>query len=809
MKKNFKRILLSFLLFCFYHNSIATHIVGGELYYHWLGNNNYAIEMRVYRDCYNGVPFFDAVASIGVFNANNALLYELCVPLLSYDTIPPTIVSPCFIPPTDVCYQRGIYRDTINLPPVAGGYQLAYQRCCRNVTILNIQTPLDVGITIYATIPTNVANAINSNPVYNALPPPFICLGIPFQFDHSATDADGDSLVYELCLPYVGGENNNNSCPITNQPACGAGTWTCGPAPHPPFNPPYGNVLWQPPFSLSNLLGGVPMAINSQTGLLTCTPNTVGQFVYGVCVREYRNNSLIGKTRRDFQVNVVPCPSLVVAALQSPLIHCGDSTVFFQNNSIGASSYFWNFGDPNTLADTSHSFSPTYSYPDTGSYTVTLIAYSSFNPGCADTTTGVVHIYPPFNAGFTFADSLCTYIVSFNDSSSNNGSGTSSVWHWGFGDNTTSTIQNPVHTYPGPGNYLVKLITISNFGCIDTVEQMITLDTLPSVTISLTQSVKCHGDCNAVATANPKGGTMPYTFLWNDPNNQATQIANNLCAGTYTVIINDSNHCISSATITIADPPALNTSLLSTDAYCNGKCIGTATANPVGGTPVYTYIWSDPDSQKTKTATDLCPGIYSVTITDSHGCTKTDSVTVNFSNYIPPLDATVNNDTIYEGQTVQLWSTIYSNTIYSWTPPDFLSNAAISNPSATLNSTAVYIYVIEISDSLGCKNSDSVRIVVKNVICVEPEIFIPNAFTPNADGNNDILYVRGNTIKELLLRIYDRWGEKVFETNTPGSGWDGTYNGQPVQTGVYDYYLETTCFNDEKFFKKGNVTVIK
>ncbi|MEP7169887.1 MAG: gliding motility-associated C-terminal domain-containing protein, partial [Bacteroidota bacterium] len=91
----------------------------------------------------------------------------------------------------------------------------------------------------------------------------------------------------------------------------------------------------------------------------------------------------------------------------------------------------------------------------------------------------------------------------------------------------------------------------------------------------------------------------------------------------------------------------------------------------------------------------------------------------------------------------------------------------------------------------------------------EPQIFIPNAFTPNDDGNNDILYVRGNLIRELLLRIYDRWGEKVFETNIPGTGWNGTYNGKPVQPGVYDYYLDATCYNNEKFFKKGNVTVIK
>jgi gliding motility-associated-like protein len=782
------------------------------MYYRYLGNNRYAIELRVYRDCYNGVPFFDSPASIGIYDINNNLVMERCVLLFvsEVDTIPPTITSPCFIPPIDVCYQKAIYHDTITLPPIQGGYQIAYQRCCRNQTILNIQTPLDVGITIYAHTPIDTFNVVDANPVITNLPPTFICLGIPFVWDHSATDINGDSLSYELCLPFEGGEGQfNNSCP-TNQgdPGCGNGPWTCGPAPHPPFNPPYTNVTWQAPFSLANLLGGIPMAINPVTGILTATPNTVGQFVYGVCVNEFRHGIFIGKTRRDFQVNVVPCPSLVIAALQNPLIFCKDSTAFFHNLSIGASSYDWNFGDPTSLADTSHVTNPSYQYPDTGTYIVTLIAHSAFNPSCADTIVDTLHIYPPFDVDFSFTDSLCTYYKNFISLVIDSGGGATNVWNWTFGGGGTSNISNPSHSFPGPGNYNVTFIATSDRGCRDTVTKTVTIDSIPSTTVSI-QPISCHGDCNASATANPKGGTVPYSFQWSDPNNQTTPTAVNLCAGTYTITLTDSNQCVATKTVTINEPLLLTSNLKSTDAYCGGKCIGTATANLSGGTPGYSYTWNDPDGQQTATATGLCPGIYTVDVTDSHGCTRTDSVRVNYSDYIPPLNATVSDDTIYEGQTVQLTSTVYSNMSYTWTPPDFLTNSNISNPAATLNTTNVYWYQVEIIDSLGCRNLDSVRIVVKNVICTEPEIFIPNAFTPNNDNTNDILYVRGNTIRELLLRIYDRWGEKVFETNIPGTGWDGTYNGKPVQPGVYDYYLEATCFNNEKFFKKGNVTVIK
>jgi gliding motility-associated-like protein len=98
---------------------------------------------------------------------------------------------------------------------------------------------------------------------------------------------------------------------------------------------------------------------------------------------------------------------------------------------------------------------------------------------------------------------------------------------------------------------------------------------------------------------------------------------------------------------------------------------------------------------------------------------------------------------------------------------------------------------------------------VKQVLCAEPEIFIPNAFTPNGDQSNDLMVVRGNTIRELLFRIYDRWGEKVFETTVPGEGWDGTYKGKKANPAVYVYYVEATCFGNEKFFKKGNITLIR
>lgn len=490
-----KKLVVFLFFLCNSLLADATHIVGGELYYRYLGGNQYEITLTVYRDCFNGVPPFDDPAFIAVFDANNVLVTTINM-ASSNDSaqIPPIINNPCFVPPTNVCYVYNNYVQTINLAPRPGGYQLAYQRCCRNQTILNIVNPLAVGATFYCTIPGSPAQ--NSNPVFTELPPPFICSGLPFVFDHSATDNEGDSLVYEICTPFDGASQN---VPVVDITTIGS------------FYPPFSPVIYQPPFNTSNLLGGVPLSINPQTGLLTATPNTIGQFVIGVCVNEYRNGVFLSKTRRDYQLNVVACPTLVVAALQTPVLTCGSNTVAFTNNSFGASTYLWNFGDPTTTADVSTTFNPSYSYPDTGTYTVSLIAYSSFNPLCADTTVGTVTLLPDYLVDFSYTLTPCSYVVNFTDSS-NSVSGITTEWLWNFGDGTpTSTITDPVHTFPGPGTYVVTFRGKSARGCIKNITKTIIIP--PALNLTATSgSVTCTGLCTGQSTTNIINGTAPFTF---------------------------------------------------------------------------------------------------------------------------------------------------------------------------------------------------------------------------------------------------------------------------------------------------------
>jgi len=693
-------------------NSLATHIVGGELNYRYLGNNVYRISLTVYRDCYNGIPPFDDPASVGIFNAlTNTLIREKLFSFIELDTVPPTVNGPCFVPPVDICYERTTYTDTVILPPSPGGYILSYQRCCRNNTILNLVAPDATGATYEAWIAGTSTFSQNSNPVFNLWPPPFLCAGLPFVFDHSATDPEGDSIVYELITPFRGGT-------------------VADPMPQPPASPPYQTVTFQSPYTQNDMLGGIPpLNIDPVTGELTCTPSTTGQFVIGIRAREFRGGILVGYTRRDFQLNVVPCPTLVVAAIQNSLISCGSNTATFQNFSFGAATYHWDFGIPGATGDTSVQFSPVFTYPDTGDYTVTLIAYSGLDPTCADTTTGSVTILPEFLTSFTYTIDSCAAIV-YLDDSSNTTSGTIAIRNWEFGDGSTSVAADPVHTYPGPGNYNITLSSVSSRGCTDTVSRSIILPALLSAQLQTTGQIRCHNQCNGAASVTVFNGTAPYQYWWNIPGQQSGPDIDSLCPGTYVVTVTDLQGCTFTDSTTITQPTPLQISVVSKPDYCGGLCAGTAVSIVSGGTPGYSYSWNDPSLQSTASAAGLCQGPYEVIITDANGCTISSQISVLYIDSFPGIEAYTQDSLLFEGQSTVV-SAIAQGPGYSyqWTPADGLSTP--TGASSTARPDITTTYMVTATDPNGCIATDSITIQVTDVLCDEPEIFIPNAFTPS------------------------------------------------------------------------------
>ncbi len=482
-----------FIFICFFTiKASATHIVGGEIIYDDLGGGNYRITLKIYRDCssqapFNGVPPAGA-AYISVYDSaqNYIGFYDIGSPTITI--VPPAINNPCIITPNSVCVEQGVYTHTINLPPLAGGYDVIHHVTFRNATILNIVNPGMVGSTYYTHIPGPEEVTFNDSPRFTNLPPIFICNGLKFTFDHSAIDPDGDQLVYSMYSPFDG------SSALT--------------APPPPYTP----VIFQAPYSASYPIASNPaFSINPTTGIFSGTPTNLGQWVFAICVKEYRNNQLINTHYRDFQVNVVTCTA-TLSVIKDQTVQCAGSTFNFINQSIGGTQFSWNFGDPNTSADTSHLVNPTYTYADTGKYVVTLIA----NPGkpCADTSKKTFYVYPVLDIKFPPNLRQCLKGNAFSFSTTG-AYLPSTTFKWDFTSSATpsiSTLKNPTNiVYNNFGKYFVKLVAKQSV-CIDSFIDSVRVIGRPNAQISNLPVSLCNPA--TVAFANGSSGELPMKYFW-------------------------------------------------------------------------------------------------------------------------------------------------------------------------------------------------------------------------------------------------------------------------------------------------------
>jgi gliding motility-associated-like protein len=201
-------------------------------------------------------------------------------------------------------------------------------------------------------------------------------------------------------------------------------------------------------------------------------------------------------------------------------------------------------------------------------------------------------------------------------------------------------------------------------------------------------------------------------------------------------------------------------------------------------------------------------GIFTFSVSNDLGCTGDGEVVVKVAEFTGTISADAEPEEIWAGQTTVLSVTTKPTYSYVWSPVLGLSDPFSANPVATPETSMTY--TVEVTDEeTGCRSNDEIEVKVKDIICDEPYIYLPNAFTPNGDGTNDILKVEGINVEEVYLTIYDRWGEKVFETASLDQGWDGSFRGQVVSGDVYGYYLTVRCPGGLEFFKKGNITVLR
>ena len=711
---------------------MATHIVGGELYYDCLGGNQYRITLKIYRDCGpNSQAPFDNPANISIFGASNQLLTNLSINFPGATNVPFVATNPCFQAPPNVCVEEAVYQAVVTLPVSPTGLiTLAYQRCCRNNSILNIVSPQNTGSTYTETVPPSSQIVCNSSPRFTKFPPIALCVGDSLIFDHSATDPDGDSLVYELCSTYQGADPNN-------------------PMPVPTSNPPFDPILFQSPYSQgSPIASNPPISINPHTGLLKVYPNLQGQYVVGVCALEYRNGVLIGTHRRDFQFNVTVCLSNVHSAFQLPtnlptnnlgqIVSCGNYAMTFTNQSINGTNYFWDFGVQGINTDVSNAVNPTYTYADTGTYRIMLVA----NPGffCADTAFHTLVIKPLINAGFNPNPPQCLPANSFNFAGSGAYS-TAAQFSWNFGAQATPSTATSLSVnnvrYSTWGDFPVSF-TITDNLCTETVRDTVTV----------------YGPLTGSWNIDDGIGCVPYTVEFHN-----TSQTSNL--------------------------------------------------------PV-TYSWNFGDGSTSQEAapthTYYTPGDFdvSLTITDLSGCNPSvfislpDAVVVNpipqAGFEVAPTEVSILLANIhYQDESVNATACLY---LFG----DNMTSTACSGWHEYMEA-GIYPITQVVTNSFGCRDT-----LVKYVtILPEYGLYIPNTFTPSGDGMNEVWEVKGIGIKEYHLLVYDRWGERIFETETFKHYWNGRrYNrGDICQQDVYAYkiYVKDVFGRQHQYF--GRVTLLR
>lgn len=509
-------ILILFPFLCLNLPTYATHIVGGNISYKCLGptpngNMKYKITLYVYRDITSTAPF-DNPAILGIYTGSNGnqlfSSLNLSTPVISQ--VPIDLGNPCLIVPPNVGVEEAIYKGTVELPINTDGYWISYQRCCRNGSVGNLNTPGMQGGTYTIFISGLAQQQCNSSPTFNDFPPIVICIDRILEFDHSATDIDGNTLAYEFCSPFTGGAPNIA-------------------VPNPPAPPPYAPVQFGFGFSATYPMVANPaLNIDPNTGLLTGVPTAIGQYSVGICVKEFdAQGNLLSTTLRDFQFNVTRCDDQVQASIPGSISpttgiisaqFCEDSVITFNNRSGLVSfinSYEWRFDLGNGNIFTSSASEPTVTFPGDGNYQGWLVANPG-STGCTDTAILDILISTDLTVDFGISYDSCalTPVVFTNQSISVSNSITG--YFWNFGDGTTSNLKAPNHlyNYPDTGTYDIRLKIVNAIGCTVETNKRFNWIPKPILPIELIGDTACVpvDASRFISSFYPIPG---YDFAWN------------------------------------------------------------------------------------------------------------------------------------------------------------------------------------------------------------------------------------------------------------------------------------------------------
>lgn len=353
-----------------------------------------------------------------------------------------------------------------------------------------------------------------------------------------------------------------------------------------------------------------------------------------------------------------------------------------------------------------------------------------------------------------------------------------------------------------------------NTGCTAVGSSTLTEPTELFFTTQTTQ-VKCPGDNNGTITVFATGAIAPYSYSANQDGANfyfsTDGVIINLASGYYAVIVSDNNGCTKTDTVFVPAPVADVYTITTDSTSCFGTDYSDGAIFINGLTPQnqpYQYSVNGSPLQYSGDFYNQAAGNHVVEGVNNWGCKTTLSAFVpepanGFAEILP------NDTTLQIGQSIQLTSSFgpfNSSTIvsYNWSPAEGLSCIDCPNPLVTSYAKNTD-YVLTIIYNGQCQAKATASVSVENNL----PLYIPTAFSPNGDGNNDVFQIYGEGISTIDLKIFNRWGEKVFESTNQFEGWDGTYKGVMQNPSVYTYHVDITYLDNKKIDRKGTVSTIR
>jgi gliding motility-associated-like protein len=855
-----------FLIACFFAagTAKAAHIVGGEMFYKTIGPGasgtmRYSITLRLFRDAGAATQLQTSSLSVRI-NINDAANTFVRVtpvdPVLPFNFITLTTPPPCIQNPPTVSYQLGIYTGIVDLPINAEGYTLSYGQCCRIGSISNAQG--GTGYTYSTNIPGDNAlgGLTNNSPVVNIKDTSLICAGKNFELDFGAVDDDADSLTYEFCPAYNWTAGNQNppfaslsyTFPYTAAQPAGpavtidlqtglisgvinvAGNYVIAVCIREFRN---GNeisfhrkdfiIKASDCVSSTAVLPGSIQACDTYTvNFLNLAPSPINQtffwdfgvpgvtsdtaiienpsFTYpdtGVYVVKFYVNR--GGTCEDSATSTVYVyPGLFPGFINSNPV-CVNTPVQFNDTSLSrfgnVVKWEWNMGESGSPGNFPTIKNPVMRYQTAGTKDVMLKIETSL--GCTTqvskqiVVTGFPVIVPAFK------DSL----ICNKDTIQLSAIVSAGTVSWSPNYNIINANGETPLVYPKVTTDYY--ITASQDGCVsrDTVRVRL----LPDVQMQVSNDTALCPGATAVlsVTGNAK------TYQWAPANRiegrtDTSHITIKPVANTSYTVTGAYNNCTSTRSVFVRILP-LPQVYAGPDTLI---CLGGSFQNPIiaNGDMFwwnYTGGIDNPGSINPR-FTPTRTYRYILSTRNLNGCTRVASDTV-FVQVYRAFSASAGDDkVIVAGQSIQLDGSGGGST-FLWTPATGLNNTTALTPLASPVQTQTYL--LRASDADGCYATDSVTVTVFKT---QPDIFVPDAFTPNGDGLNDILYPTPVGIVKLnYFNVYNRWGKLVFSSVSARNGWDGNIGAVRQEPDTFVWVAKGVDYKGATVLRKGTVLLLR